>query len=205
MATAYKSARAMPFIHPDDMPDLYAITGYGTCMVPLYHDGDLLVGDKREKPELGDVVFVHFTREAAPRYGFPGWIKRLIHIWPVEGEETLFTLEQINPRRRYIVPAGDITGIHKVVGTATSTGEGTADFRLPNDGATPRQPLRPVSRMAEIVTQACAQHAIPPTRFGRQAVGDPRLVSDLQNGRTLRPSTEAKVAAFIANLGEARP
>lgn len=36
-----------------------------------------------------------------------------------------------------------------------------------------------------------------PTRFGRDAVGDPRLVADIKNGRVPRPETTARILAFI--------
>jgi len=36
-----------------------------------------------------------------------------------------------------------------------------------------------------------------PTRFGRAAAHDPRLVFDLRNGRTLRSSTETRIAAWL--------
>lgn len=36
-----------------------------------------------------------------------------------------------------------------------------------------------------------------PTRFGRDAVNDPWLVSDLREGRTLRASTAARIAAHL--------
>ena len=36
-----------------------------------------------------------------------------------------------------------------------------------------------------------------PTRFGRDAVGDPRFVFDLRRGREPRPSTVARVLAFL--------
>jgi len=39
---------------------------------------------------------------------------------------------------------------------------------------------------------------MPPTRFGRLAVRDPRLVGDLRNGREPRTETVLKVRAFIA-------
>jgi hypothetical protein len=39
---------------------------------------------------------------------------------------------------------------------------------------------------------------MPPTRFGRLAVRDPRLVGDLRNGREPRAETVRKVRAFIA-------
>ena len=36
-----------------------------------------------------------------------------------------------------------------------------------------------------------------PTRFGRDAVGDPRLVFDLRNGRDPRPRTVERVLAYL--------
>ena len=50
------------------------------------------------------------------------------------------------------------------------------------------------------VSRACRIHGIAPSRFGRRAVGDPRLIFDMLDGRTLRPATEARVRQFIAGL-----
>ena len=36
-----------------------------------------------------------------------------------------------------------------------------------------------------------------PTRFGRDAVGDPRFVFDLRNGRDPRPQTIKRVLAYL--------
>ena len=41
------------------------------------------------------------------------------------------------------------------------------------------------------------QSEVAPARFGREAVGDPRFVFDLRNGRDPRPRTEAKVRAYL--------
>ncbi len=41
---------------------------------------------------------------------------------------------------------------------------------------------------------------LTPTRFGRNSVGDPRLVFDLKRGRELRPKTAARVERYIASL-----
>jgi hypothetical protein len=38
---------------------------------------------------------------------------------------------------------------------------------------------------------------ITPTRFGRNALGDPRFVFDLRNGRDPRPRTVARVLAYL--------
>lgn len=38
---------------------------------------------------------------------------------------------------------------------------------------------------------------VPPTRFGRLAVHDPRFVGDLRNGREPRAATVARVLAYL--------
>jgi 2,4-dienoyl-CoA reductase-like NADH-dependent reductase (Old Yellow Enzyme family) len=42
---------------------------------------------------------------------------------------------------------------------------------------------------------------VPPTRFGREAVRDPRLVRDMRQGREVRPRMEARVRAYLAKTG----
>ena len=39
---------------------------------------------------------------------------------------------------------------------------------------------------------------MPPTRFGREAAGDPRLVGDIRRGRTIGDRLAARVRAYIA-------
>jgi hypothetical protein len=38
---------------------------------------------------------------------------------------------------------------------------------------------------------------MPPTRFGRAAAGDPRLVFDMRLGREIRPRLAARVRTFM--------
>jgi len=40
--------------------------------------------------------------------------------------------------------------------------------------------------------------------FGRATVRDPNLVRDLRRGRALRPSTEARLAAWLDSTGKRR-
>lgn len=40
----------------------------------------------------------------------------------------------------------------------------------------------------------------PAARFGRQAMGDPRFVFDLRNGREPRPRTIERIRAFLESL-----
>ena len=45
-------------------------------------------------------------------------------------------------------------------------------------------------------------YGISETRFGRNAVGDPRFVLDIfRHNREARPATAAKVRAYISSLG----
>lgn len=42
---------------------------------------------------------------------------------------------------------------------------------------------------------------MPPTKFGRLAVNDPRLVGDLRNGREPRSATARRIVAFLRSEG----
>jgi len=44
------------------------------------------------------------------------------------------------------------------------------------------------------------QTQLPPSRFGRNAVKDPRLVHDLRRGRSPGPDLERRVRAYIAEI-----
>lgn len=54
-----------------------------------------------------------------------------------------------------------------------------------------------------VVERHLRAHAIPPSRFGRMATGDPRFVFDLRRGREPRAATRDRVLAHIANAGAA--
>lgn len=42
---------------------------------------------------------------------------------------------------------------------------------------------------------------VAPSRFGRGALNDPRLVFDLRRGRRLTPANAARVRAYVQRLG----
>ena len=46
------------------------------------------------------------------------------------------------------------------------------------------------------------QNDSPPTRFGREAMGDPRFVFDLRNGRDPRPETVARILAYLEGCAQ---
>ncbi len=48
------------------------------------------------------------------------------------------------------------------------------------------------------------RHRMAPTRFGRDAVGDPCFVFELKDGRLPRARTVARVEAYIADLDRLR-
>lgn len=57
------------------------------------------------------------------------------------------------------------------------------------------------SLLHAIEKRLCAAR-MTPSRFGRLAANDPRLVFDLRRGRELRGPTEARVRAFLFNIAE---
>lgn len=128
MATTFPVQRpALPFIHPDDMPDVYALRGVGTCMEPAIKDGELAAFDKRKAPQPGDIVCVTFNREDAPRYGVPGYIKRLAEPLPAIGAaDGIIVLDMLNPPRRMTVRASHVLAVHTFLCVAQSQGNGIA-------------------------------------------------------------------------------
>ena len=48
------------------------------------------------------------------------------------------------------------------------------------------------------------QSGLPPTTFGRLAASDPRLVSDLRNGREPRKGLRLRVEHFMNTFPESR-
>lgn len=45
----------------------------------------------------------------------------------------------------------------------------------------------------------CARHDLSKSAFGEAALGDPRLVFDLEKGRELRSRTLARLKAYLAS------
>lgn len=54
-----------------------------------------------------------------------------------------------------------------------------------------------------VVERHLRVHAIPPSRFGRLATGDPRFVFDLRRGREPRAATCDRVLAHMARTAAA--
>ena len=52
--------------------------------------------------------------------------------------------------------------------------------------------------LLEQIETYLAMQRMPPSRFGRLVVSDPRLVADLRLGRRPRQATQAKVAAYLS-------
>ena len=65
----------------------------------------------------------------------------------------------------------------------------------------PRSP-EPASghALASQIARVCAQAGVSPTRFGKQAINDPGLFSDLKRGRELRQKTLVRVHEALTML-----
>jgi hypothetical protein len=49
-----------------------------------------------------------------------------------------------------------------------------------------------------LVERFLREQELPPTKFGRLAARDPRLVLDMRMGREIRPEMESKLRQYIA-------
>jgi 2,4-dienoyl-CoA reductase-like NADH-dependent reductase (Old Yellow Enzyme family) len=49
------------------------------------------------------------------------------------------------------------------------------------------------------IEQHIRARRMTPTRFGREAVGDPNLVTQLKDGRELRVATMRRILAYLDN------
>jgi 2,4-dienoyl-CoA reductase-like NADH-dependent reductase (Old Yellow Enzyme family) len=51
--------------------------------------------------------------------------------------------------------------------------------------------------LLEQVESYLARTRIPPSKFGRMALGDPRFVDDMRAGRKLRRKTQERVRCYL--------
>ncbi|MCZ4343716.1 hypothetical protein O4H52_19045 [Sphingomonadaceae bacterium G21617-S1] len=58
--------------------------------------------------------------------------------------------------------------------------------------------------LLSMIERYLSENGIPPSRFGRDAVGDPGLVSTLRRGREPRDSTVRRIADYIRAARAAR-
>ena len=65
--------------------------------------------------------------------------------------------------------------------------------RKPSRSGPPRFPVH----LLREIEQFLRVSDIPPARFGREAMGDPRFVFDLRNGREPRPRTIARIRKIL--------
>ncbi|OYZ12590.1 MAG: hypothetical protein B7Y36_03580 [Novosphingobium sp. 28-62-57] len=59
--------------------------------------------------------------------------------------------------------------------------------------------------LLEQIEAYLVQSHVPPSRFGRLAAGDPRLVADLKSGRRLRQQTEARLRSYLNQVAAEIP
>ena len=56
--------------------------------------------------------------------------------------------------------------------------------------------------ITRLIERFLREQNLPPTKFGRLAAGDPRLVLDIRMGREIRPEMEVKLRRFMSNYGQ---
>ena len=56
--------------------------------------------------------------------------------------------------------------------------------------------------ITRLIERFLREQGLPPTKFGRMAAGDPRLVLDIRMGREIRPEMELKLRHFMFNYNQ---
>jgi hypothetical protein len=56
--------------------------------------------------------------------------------------------------------------------------------------------------ITRLIERFLREQDLPPTKFGRLAAGDPRLVLDIRMGREIRPEMELKLRKFMSTYGQ---
>lgn len=138
IGSAAPSARPQREPEPEECPDVYASIARGNCLEPVYQDGTCLVFSKTEKPKPGDFVGLWLRQDEVGLDRPARRVKRLVlalpdiklpcRLHPGSEVEPLVVVEQLNPPRTYSIGISHVLAIHKVIGTATENGDGTARF-----------------------------------------------------------------------------
>lgn len=114
-------------LHPNDLPDLYAMGVEGDCMEPAIRSGGKVLVD-RTKPALpGDFVVIYQRPEVVKPGQHQALVKRLVTAIPPfvsfpwrdqPGSEAsaVFIAEMDNPRTRLLWHCRDLLAVHHCVG-----------------------------------------------------------------------------------------
>lgn len=125
-----------PALSPDQWPDLFASTAFGTCLEPVFRDGACLAFQKSAPVAPGDFVGIVFKPEFVPPGRPQAIVKRLVFglgglSLPLEtgwgrGLTPMLIVEQLNPPRQFSIPATRLLAVHKVIGEAVRLPGGRA-------------------------------------------------------------------------------
>jgi hypothetical protein len=110
----------------EELPtETYAMRTVGDCMAPFVPDGAAALIDPNQAVDVGDFVTLHFHQNAWEKFGLKAWLKRLARPIPsyvkFPGHPKseiafLVVVNQISPRKFYVLQDRDVIAIHKIVG-----------------------------------------------------------------------------------------
>jgi hypothetical protein len=129
--TSKKPSFPVSFI--EVVSDTYAMKVVGSCLDPIVPDGSVIVLSKTDKAGIGDVVCLYMRSSDGSPDGSPQ-VKRLVMAVPHfvtfpfddhPGSEVtpIFTVEQLNPPRRYCVRCRDVQAMHRAIGVVLDGGK----------------------------------------------------------------------------------
>jgi hypothetical protein len=114
-------------LHPDELPNVYAMVGAGNCLEPEIMDGTKLLFSHTERYQRGDFVALFRRREFTSPGDHQILIKRLIiapraEYWTdpanfrFDNVAPTVLVEMLNPGRILQFDAASLLGIHKCLG-----------------------------------------------------------------------------------------
>ncbi|HEV7323511.1 MAG TPA: S24/S26 family peptidase [Bosea sp. (in: a-proteobacteria)] len=114
-------------IHPDEMPDIYAMIVEGDCMLPHIKTGTKLMFSRTEAYQPGDMVILFRRPDMVKPGEHQAIVKRLVlppAPWakfgvdrhPKSEVDPVVIVEMFNPRRQLAYSVSGLQGIHKCLG-----------------------------------------------------------------------------------------
>lgn len=114
---------------PRNLPEIYAMQADGNCMEPELADGTMLIFDRAQPPQVGNLVGFFFKRDVVLPGEHQGRVKRLVtpltgmtfpcdlqHGGTLIGECIVFSMN--NPASLLAIPCCNLLAVHKCLGPA---------------------------------------------------------------------------------------
>ncbi|EIC30560.1 MULTISPECIES: LexA family transcriptional regulator [Methylomicrobium] len=117
----------------------YAAKIHDDCLAPFFHDGDILVFDPDQEPQVDEFAAIWWKDGDRP----PSVFRLVLGLLPAElqslkacNAEFAILCEQLNPHKQFSIPWSAVEAVHKVLGkVSASPAQCNGDESLPEEEA----------------------------------------------------------------------